>query len=269
MKQRLEQLYLDRHETADAVHSLTVGEIAVFSASSPLPDAANEDAAAVIEVDRGTAVLAVADGLGGQPDGQRASGLALKSLRDAITEVEDGEDLREAILSGFERANQAVISLGTGAATTLAVAEIHDRAVRTFHTGDSGIVVFGGRGKVTLQTISHSPVGYAVEAGVLDEHMAMAHEDRHVVSNVVGDPAMHVTMGSRLRLKRRDTVVVASDGLFDNLFVGEIVERLRKGALAQSMASLVHECRKRMDDSSGDQPGKPDDLTVVSFRRSS
>ena len=269
MKQRLERLYLDVHEAAAAMHSLSVGEIAVFSAASPLSDAVNEDAGAVIEVAPDAAVIAVADGLGGQPEGQRASGLALKSLRDAIRATEDGEDLREAILSGFERANQAVMSLGTGAATTLAVAEIHDRAVRTFHTGDSGIVVFGGRGKLKLQTISHSPVGYAVEAGVIDEQMAMNHEDRHVVSNVVGDHAMHVTMGSRLRLQRRDTIVVASDGLFDNLFVEEIVERLRKGVLAQSMTSLIGECRQRMNDPSGDHPGKPDDLTVVSFRRNS
>lgn len=175
--------------------------------------------------------------------------------------------LRTAIMNGFETANQSVRDLGVGTATTLAVAEVNDGAVRPYHVGDSIIIVVGQRGKIKLQTVSHSPVGYAVEAGVLDEFEAMHHEDRHLVSNVIGMPEMRIEVGSTVHLAPRDTLLLASDGLFDNLHLGEIVESLRKGMLADVMQRLVQNARQRMSQPTAEQPSKPDDLTFVVFRR--
>jgi serine/threonine protein phosphatase PrpC len=160
----------------------------------PGSDGSNEDGALVAWPDSESLVLAVADGVGGMPAGESASALALRALRDALrVRLAEGADLREAILSGFDRANRAVLQQAGGGATTLAVVEVANGRMRSYHVGDSGVLVFGGRGRIRLQTISHSPVGYAVEAGVLDEAQAMAHEDRHLVSNVVGDRGMHWT----------------------------------------------------------------------------
>ena len=79
------------------------------------------------------------------------------------------------------------------------------------------ILAIGQKGKIKLQTISHSPVGLAVESGHLDESEAMHHEQRHVVSNVVGDQTMRIEVGAKLMLAPRDTVLLSTDGLFDNL----------------------------------------------------
>ena len=78
--------------------------------------------------------------------------------------------------------------------------EISNGSVRPYHVGDSVILLVGQRGKIKLQTVSHSPVGYAVEAGVLDEVEAMHHQDRHVVSNFIGSPEMRIEVGAPLRL---------------------------------------------------------------------
>ncbi len=48
------------------------------------------------------------------------------------------------------------------------------------------ILFTGHKGKIKLQTISRSPVGYAVHTGLLDETEAMHHEDRHLASNIIG-----------------------------------------------------------------------------------
>jgi len=132
--------------------------------------------------------------------------------------------------------------------------------------GDSMILVVGQRGKIKLQTVSHSPVGYAVESGLLDEAEAMHHEDRHLVSNMLGMTDMRIEVGSAIELAARDTLLLASDGLFDNLHVHEIVERIRKGPLAQVMQDLAAQCRGRMQAATDGQPSKPDDLTFVAFR---
>jgi serine/threonine protein phosphatase PrpC len=131
------------------------------------------------------------------------------------------------------------------------------------------ILVVGQRGRVKLQTTSHSPVGFAVEAGVLDEREAMHHEDRHLVSNVVGSPEMKIEIGPRLRLAMHDTVLLASDGLFDNLHIEEIVDRVRKGPLEVAARRLAQDSWERMTCPRSGQPCKPDDLTFILFRRQS
>ena len=179
------------------------GQVSVHTEVSPDKETSNEDGAMVVWPSPGRMVLAVADGVGGMPDGESASSLALTVLRDALRRrLALGADLREAIMSGFDRANREVLRRASGSATTLAVVEVDQGRLRSYHVGDSGVLVFGGRGRMRMQTISHSPVGYAVEAGVLDEQEAMEHEDRHLVSNVVGDRGMHVGVSYPLRLKR-------------------------------------------------------------------
>lgn len=245
-----------------------LGEAVVFSSCSPARESVNEDGAVMIWSSAGDwAVFAVADGLGGQAAGQAASEAALNALAGSVcAATPDGEGLRELVLRGFDRANREVLALGNGSATTMAVVEIVGRQLRSYHVGDSGALIFGQRGKLKLQTIAHSPVGYALEAGVLDEMDAMLHEDRHLVSNVVGFDAMHVGMSSSFRLAARDTVVLASDGLFDNLYVDEIIERMRAGPLDAAVEAVVNESEKRMSICDESKAGHPDDLTLVAFR---
>jgi serine/threonine protein phosphatase PrpC len=109
-------------------------------------------------------------------------------------------------------------------------------------------------------------VGYAIEAGVLNEKQAMNHADRHLVSNVIGDRAMHVGMSYPLRLNPLDTVLLATDGLFDNAYTDEIVRRSCKGNLHDTSERLIDECLDRMQAPVKGAPGKPDDLTLVAYR---
>jgi serine/threonine protein phosphatase PrpC len=160
-----------------------------------------------------------------------------------------------------------VSALGVGAATTLAAVEVQGDSVRPYHVGDSMILVMGQRQKIKLQTVSHSPVGFAVEAGVLDAAEAMHHEDRHLVSNVLGTPDMRIEVGSSLKLALRDTLLLSSDGLFDNLHTDEVVARLCKGPLASGVRRLTEDCVQRMTRPAEGEPSKPDDLSFVAFRR--
>lgn len=252
-----------------ALRSVASGTAAIHSARSPDREGANEDAAALILCDATRAVLAVADGFGGRPAGDQAAQLALTVLSDAVRHALAAEaELREGILNGFEQANHAVDALGVGAATTLAVVEIGNGYIRPYHVGDSQILVVGQRGKLKLQTVPHSPVGYAVEAGWLEQTDAMHHEERHLVSNMVGSAEMRIEVGPVLPLRPRDTLLIASDGLFDNLHLDEIVDSVRKGRLATAAATLSGRCGARMRQSQEGLPSKPDDLTFILFRLS-
>jgi serine/threonine protein phosphatase PrpC len=186
-----------------------------------------------------------------------------------MDEAHDLESLRSTVLDGIEAANRAVQALGTGAATTLAAVEFREGTIRPYHIGDSTILLVGNRGKVKLQTRSHAPVAYGVEAGLIHEDDAIHHEDLHLVSNVVGTDDTHIEIGSERKMSARDTLLVASDGLFDNLYLEEIVEIVRKGALRQAAHKLVEKAYQRMVSPKSEEPSKPDDLTFVLFRRGS
>jgi serine/threonine protein phosphatase PrpC len=241
------------------------GFAAAFSTRCPGKATPCEDYAALIPYDEQSGVLVVADGMGGQPGGDQAARLTVREIARGVTAA-NGADLREVILNGFERANQRVCGMTAGAATTLAVVEIQGRTARPYHVGDSMILVVGQRGKIKLEAVSHSPVGYAVEAGFLDREEAMLHADRHLISNMIGSQDMHITIGPTLTLADRDTLVVASDGLSDNLHLHEIVERIRKGTLERAADALRTEAMERMDQPTDGRPSKPDDLTFVIFR---
>ena len=263
------RLVLQQDSSSVVVHYVSGLEVAIFSKKSPIRESANEDAAVLIPMGERSAVMAVADGVGGLRGGENASNLAVRLLADTLIEqCKSVAMLRAAILDGIERANEAIIQATAGSATTLAVVEYHAGEIRPYHVGDSMILVTGQRGRVKLMTVSHSPVGFAVEAGMLDAEDAMWHEDRHLVSNVVGDSGMRIELGASQSLARRDTVVLASDGLFDNLRQDEIVDRIRKGPLRKSLTTMAKLATSRMTQQSTQEPGKPDDLTIIAFRRS-
>ena len=169
-------------------------------------------------------------------------------------------------MNGFEQANKQVLDLGIGASTTLAALEIQGNRVRPYHVGDSTIIVVGQRGKIKTQTVAHSPVGYAVEGGFLDEASAMFHEDRHLISNMIGAADMHIEIGPPMKLAARDTVILATDGLSDNLNTQEIVDTIRTGPLDGSLKALSENARGRMQNPGNGHPSKLDDMTFIVYR---
>jgi serine/threonine protein phosphatase PrpC len=257
-----------------AVFDFAAGTAVAFSNRSPLKTTANEDVAALWPTGPDAGVLAIADGLGGHAGGEKASRIAIETVGQFLNEAlasggsSEPEWLRGAILNGIEAANRAVRELGCGAATTLALVEIQGRTMRTYHVGDSAILVTGQRGKLKLQTIPHSPIGYAVEAGLMNEEDAIRHEARHVISNVIGLEQMRIEIGPVVEMARRDTLLLATDGLLDNLLPSEIVELVRSGPLEEAVSDLVEEAQRRMTTQLGAAPSKPDDLTVIAYRPS-
>lgn len=254
---------LQRSETL----SFAEGHAVIYSSAHPERETPNEDVAALIPYETRTGVLLVADGAGGIRQSAEAALITARSIRKSLARgLRDELRLRGAVLNGIERAHQEVIKQGCGA-TTVAIVQIKDGTVRSYHVGDSSVLVVGQRGRIKHQSLAHAPVSYAVEAGMLDEHEALEHEERHVVSNLIGTDNLRIEIGPILKLAPRDTVLIASDGLSDNLYESEIIEIVRKGPLtraADRLATLAHQRMKQPDEN---RPSKPDDLTFVLYRR--
>jgi serine/threonine protein phosphatase PrpC len=259
--------FIDSDMESVELHPIGPGNTAIFSARCPGREGPNQDAAAVIPVADDHCVLVISDGFGGHPAGAQAAETAVRQIERFVCEhAPGGDNMRSAIVDGFERANVAVREMGVGAATTLAVVDIESNQVRSYHVGDSAILVVGQRGRIKMRSVAHSPVGYAVESGLIDEEEAMNHVERHVVSNMVGSAEMRIEIGPNITLTPRDTVLLGSDGLWDNMMFDDVVEQIRKGPIEKSLGALSRECLTRMTAPSPDNPSKPDDLTTIAFR---
>ncbi len=244
------------------------GDVLAYTCPCPDKDTENEDTVAVIPYGPQAAVLIVADGAGGLPGGKRASLTAVTALKEALSAaMAETMLLRTAILNGIDAANAAVRELANGSATTLTVVTIEGLIARSYQIGDSEALVVGQRGRVKLHTTAHSPTGFAVEAGFLDERAALHHADRHLVSNFLGSADTRIDVGTEVKLKPRDTVLLASDGLTDNVHGTEIIERIRKGSLHAAMDRVIALASRRMSGAAPGQPSKPDDLSVLLFRK--
>ena len=255
-------------EPDQAEVSVAGGSAVALTQRDPEKQTENEDTVAIIPYGPGAAVLVVADGAGGLPAGKRASLTAVTTLAASLQAAMDKTMLlRTAILNGIEAANEAVMALGNGSATTMTVVTIEGLIARAYQVGDSEALVVGQRGLVKLQTTAHSPTGFAVEAGFLDHRDALHHEERHLVSNFIGTSDMRIDVGAGVELRPRDTVLVASDGLTDNVHLDEIIEHVRKGGLLASATSVAGLAGRRMRGVSEGQPSKPDDLSLILFRK--
>jgi len=264
-----DMILLDGASEPDCVATdVAGGHVIAYTCRDPHKETDNEDTVAVLPYGPGAAVFVVADGAGGLPAGKRASLTAVNTLAESLQVAMDKTTLlRTAILNGIEAANTAVLELMNGSATTMTVITLEGRLARSYQVGDSEAIVIGQRGLVKLQTTAHSPTGFAVEAGFLDQREALHHEERHLVSNFIGTTDMRIDVGAAVELDQRDTILLASDGLMDNVHVDEIIEFVRKGPLSEAVLSVVAQAEQRMKNARDGEPSKPDDLSLILFRK--
>lgn len=245
-------------------------EVAVASLRGPGKDE-NEDGALVVDLGEGGIALAVADGMGGMSHGALAAKLTLGALESTLASRAPGSSRRAAIVEGIERAHVEVLTHCDGGGATLVAAVLTGAEAQIVHSGDAEALVIGGGGKLRHRTVPHSPVGYAQAAGLLTEAEALIHPERHVVSSGVGVEGIEIQVGPKVATRVRDTVLLASDGLFDNVVEGEVLEIAPRGTPEDAAERLIELARGRMlaslDSMDPLDLGKPDDLTLVVARR--
>ncbi len=243
--------------------TLPSGEAVVFSRPHPYGDDsdANEDALGLFQPEPDRLWLAIADGVGGLPRGQEAASRVIEMLGEPRSKQNV-----ESMESRIAASNQVLLEQLPGGATTISVVEILGDSLISYHAGDSAALVVGQRGRIKLKTQCHSPVGISEASGRLDEKQALFHPRRHLLNNMMGDPALWLEKQAALDLAALDTVLVASDGLWDNLFIAEAIEAIRAGPLISAAQLLVDTVISRMNAPVTGMPSKPDDVSFILYR---
>jgi protein phosphatase len=207
--------------------------------------------------------LAVADGVSGQRSAAEASQAVLKTLCRKIKATKKSS-LRNTILDALELANLKILQKGRGAGSTLACVEICDEFIRPYLVGDSSVILVGQKGKLRYRNIAHSPVGYGLASGLLEESEALDHEENHLLMNAIGGADLAIDLGPKLSIQDLDTLLLCSDGLTDLLPLDVILESIRKGEINEALQSLLSQVETRLQGSEE----MADDLSIILYRRS-
>ncbi len=244
---------------------LALGHCVMYTEQAPNKTTGNEDSVAVVSVSEKMTVLIVADGMGGYANGAEASRITVESIVESLY-ANPAEEIRAALIEGIRKAGSVIHRDYPHAGSTVAISVISNATVTTCHAGDSEIMVAGQRGKLKYGIVPHSPVGKAESEGFLTEEQAMFHSKRSVIYNAVGLTNMTLEFGKSFQLGLYDTLILGSDGLFDNLYKKEISQLVCAGKLMDNCKRLRSKCRNRMQRTEPGMPHKPDDTTVILFR---
>jgi protein phosphatase len=192
---------------------------------------ANEDSYTILLLPFGY-LIAVADGIGGQRSGDRASSLAISTLRDYISEKYSGglgnDECHQILREGFAAADKAVKEAAVGDAkgmgTTLVAALIRRDIAIIAHTGDSRAYHLSGQ--IISVTRDHSLVCDMVERGLLDPSEIQHHPLRSYITRSIG--GSFIVTSTMDTLHPGDVLLLATDGFYEYLDEDSLVcESLR------------------------------------------
>jgi PPM family protein phosphatase len=194
---------------------------------------------------RDAGLFALADGMGGHPEGEVASQLALQTLaamfqREAKPKLaEPLRFLHEAIIAGHHQLLRYATERGLmdTPRTTIVACVIQGNAAYWAHCGDSRLYLVRGD-KLVARTRDHS---YSELQETLSQVVPMGDRvNRNVLFTCLGSPGKPVVdTAGPLLVNPGDRVMLCSDGLWGTLPDPTITEILTKHAISDAVPELV------------------------------
>lgn len=177
-------------------------------------------------------LFVVADGMGGHNAGDYASNLAVEIVRKSIAENISNEPevvIREAITSAnqilLEKAKQDTRLKGMG--TTLVVATVIEQTLYFANVGDSRLYLINR--SIKQLSKDHSLVQEMLRLGGINREEAKHHPDKNIITRAVGAKQDLEIDFFEYRLKKKDCIVMCTDGL-SNMVEDEEIFRIVKSS---------------------------------------
>ena len=170
----------------------------------------------------------VADGMGGQLAGERASALAVAAIEQFMLNsfrwfFGSGSPDEQRVLAQFQSAirhadarileETAAHPELSGMGTTVTMAFHLGAQLCVIHVGDSRAYLYRDH-ELHQLTEDHTLVADMVRSGALRRDQVAEHQLRHTITNVVGGPELGVNVEARaLEVRDGDRLLLCSDGL--------------------------------------------------------
>ena len=210
---------------------------------------------------RESGLFALADGMGGHPDGEVAAQLALQTFatfyqKEARPLVRDVPTFLGAALAAAHHQiirYASVKGMLDTPRTTLVAAVVQGNSATWIHCGDSRLYLVRG-GKLVTRTRDHSYLEQH-NTGVIN----LSAINRNILFTCLGSPSKPVSdIFGPVQMQEGDKVLLCSDGLWGNLTDDEIVAGLNGQPVALAVPDLVERALRNGG-------ARSDNVTVVAF----
>ena len=212
--------------------------------------------------------FAVADGMGGHLDGERAAGIAVQTLAAEMLDKiyvpllrnfnpGDSPTVLEALVAASEKANLAVIKAVPGGGTTLSAVAIIGNLAYLAHVGDSRAYLIHDD-SIEQLTTDHTLVQRLVEMNELTPEEAENYPQKNVLYRAIGQSEA-LKMERLVRtLPPSAQVLICTDGLWSMLEDDTIKQvALRAASPQEACDNLVKVANDR---------GGSDNVSVIVFQ---
>jgi len=199
----------------------------------------NEDRYLIRESASGRVLVAVIDGMGGQPAGELAAELARERLAAFPLDEAGPEDLHQCIaainndLEEAEEREPAAYGLGC----TVTAALIHERSVHWIHVGDCRLYHFRAS-TLTQITTDHNMAQFLYEEGKLTPEELRTSPMRNLLDQACGGSFMAADSGV-FTFAPGEMLLLSSDGLHDELAEEKITPLLCLDGSIEAMAQAL------------------------------
>ncbi|MCH7723230.1 MAG: Stp1/IreP family PP2C-type Ser/Thr phosphatase [Bacteroidetes bacterium] len=204
-------------------------------------------------------LLLVCDGMGGHKDGEIASRIAVKSIKNHFEEMNRNYDPPKEIYDAFNSANNSIIQTAFNDSTlsdmgsTVVLVLLKDGLVHYANLGDSRIYRIR-QGKILQLTKDNSLVQQMIDSNMITENEAKTHPKKHVITKALGiDPELEPEIYQPFKLQENDIIILCSDGLTEHVEEKEILKLAGNNSVSDAAIKLVDLANER---------GGSDNITV-------
>lgn len=260
-----------KSKSASKVFGTSIGKV---SSKGPTRQI-NEDSIIVLEISGGSVessaigLYAIADGVGGCSHGEVASKVALIALARNVLDFFSGcgsdisefytktiekqrQEVKKMLGKAVESANKEVIYrgniLGSRISTTLAAIIIMNETCFIAGVGDTRVYIFR-KDRLKQITRDDSIDGEKVKTDEITHQEARSYSKRRVVTKCLGQSEIMVNPLTK-KLQNGDSLIICSDGLWENIGDDDILSIILKGEEPQAACDELLESalRKRVED---------------------
>lgn len=199
---------------------------------------------------------AVADGMGGHLGGEKAAAMAIAELSGVRGHISE-KRLVEVVEAANRRIYEGALTpelRGMGTTIVAATFNADDGVLSIVNVGDSRGYLYRN-GELKQITVDHSLVEDLLRQGRLTEEEARVHPQRNIVTRALGIGPDVEADAFAVQVEADDRVVLASDGLFNEVSDDGIAEILAQNASPDDAADVLVATAVEM--------GGRDNVTVV------
>jgi serine/threonine protein phosphatase PrpC len=186
----------------------------------------------------------VCDGIGGNGNGQIASQLVVKTVKESLLKsksISEAVEESERVLSSYKKKNPSTEYM----ATTIAVVEILENSIQVSWAGDSRVYQFRD-GKIIFKTTDHTWVADAVKKGILSSVEALFHPRVHELTKSIKDSSKPSKLEQVLidYIQPNDFFLVCSDGTTETWLDTDLEELFSR---LKSSSKIIQELEKQCE----------------------